>query len=217
MAGVMGKVSHKLFESLKMADTSIDRLSRIVADFLDISKIESGMITLNLTDMPAQDVINEVVESLCALSAAKSIELKSDMPKSDINVMLDRDRIIQVLTNLIGNAIKFIPVNSTVEIALTDCDESVQIAVKDNGPGLNKEEAAKIFDRFVQVQVLTGPGEHGTGLGLTIAKELVEMHNGSMWIESEPGNGCRFTFTLPKRPPAKDQSQPTQELTTTRQ
>lgn len=217
MAGVMGKVSHKLFESLKMADTSIDRLSRIVADFLDISKIESGMITLNFTDMPVQDVIEEVVESLRALSAAKSIELKSDMPKTAINVMLDHDRVIQVLTNLIGNAIKFIPVNSTIEVALTDCGESVQIAVRDNGPGLNQEEAAKIFDRFVQVQVLTGPGEHGTGLGLTIAKELVEMHNGSMWVESEPGHGCRFTFTLPKRPPVKEQSQPTQELTTTLQ
>ena len=201
MAGVMGKVSRKLYESLKMADNSIDRLSRIVSDFLDISKIEAGTMQLDTVVLDIQSVVSEVAESLRTLSSEKGIELKTDMPKAQIRINADRDRIIQVLTNLIGNAIKFIPVNGNINVFVTDHDDEVEIAVQDDGPGLSRDDMDKIFDRFIQIRNFKGAGEHGTGLGLTITKELIDMHKGRIWVESVPAEGCCFHVMLPKYKP----------------
>ena len=198
MAGVMGKVSHKLYESLKTADASIDRLTRIISDFLDISKIESGNMKLDLTPIDVQQVVVESVKSLQVLASAKDIEIKLNTANDVVLVNADRDRIIQVLTNLVGNAIKFIPVNGNIEVSLEDRPQEISISVKDDGPGLSKDDIEKIFNRFVQIHMLLGPGEHGTGLGLTIAKELIEMHGGKLSCSSQPGSGCCFTFTIPK-------------------
>jgi PAS domain S-box-containing protein len=198
MAGVMGKVSHKLYESLKMADTSIDRLSRIISDFLDISKIESGNMKLDLSVVSIKQIIAETVKSFQSLASVKDIEIQLSVPDEDVFMTADRDRIVQVITNLIGNAIKFIPVNGNISVTLEQREEEVEISVSDDGPGLSKDEIEKIFDRFIQIHLISGPGEHGTGLGLTIAKELIEMHGGKLNVESKPGNGCCFAFTIPK-------------------
>ena len=205
MAGVMGKLSNKLYESLKTADRSIDRLSRIVADFLDISKIESGSLELDMKPVTLQPVITDTVNSLQALAQAKGIEIKLTTCKEDIVVNAEQDRIVQMITNLVGNAIKFIPVNGHIDVELNDSDEQAQIIVRDDGPGLSKEEVEKIFDRFVQIHQISGPGEHGTGLGLTITKELIELHGGKIWVESTLGEGCAFYCTLPKHNPADTQ------------
>ncbi|MBN1125834.1 MAG: PAS domain-containing protein [Sedimentisphaerales bacterium] len=215
MAGVMGKVSHKLYESLRMADKSIDRLSRIISDFLDISKIEAGTLKLHRDELSIQALVNEVVESLDELAAAKGIDIIPHMPRHELTVSADRDRIIQVLTNLIGNAIKFIPVNGTIEVNVVESDQEVEITVKDDGPGLAREEMEKIFDRFVQIHQIAGAGEHGTGLGLAITKELVEMHGGRIWVESAPAQGCRFCFTLPKQEPVGAMSEEAEILSAT--
>ena len=201
LAGVMGKLSPKLQDNLRMADKSVDRLSRIIGDFLDISKIESGTLQFHCTEVILQTLIEEVVQSLQALAAAKSIRIELDLPQSDLSVTADRDRLIQVLTNLVGNAVKFIPVGGWIRVELADQPSEVEIAVRDNGPGLTQEEMKKVFDRFVQIHKIAGAGEHGTGLGLTIAKNLVEMHHGRIWVESVPGCGCCFRFTLPKQSP----------------
>jgi PAS domain S-box-containing protein len=198
MAGVMGNVSGKLYDNMKLADKSIDRLSRIISDFLDISKIESGAMKLNLSVMPVQQVVNEAVESLRILASVKKISLKSDMFKHDLLVNIDYDRMIQILTNLIGNAIKFIPINGNITVYVTEQGDDVEVAVQDDGAGLRRDEMASIFDRFVQMHNLKGAGEHGTGLGLTITKELVQMHNGRIWVDSSPGKGCCFHVILPK-------------------
>ena len=198
MAGVMGKLSNKLYESLKTADRSIDRLSRIVADFLDISKIESGSLELDMKPVTLQPVITDTVNSLQALAQAKGIEIKLTTCKEDVVVNAEQDRIVQMITNLVGNAIKFIPVNGHIDVELSDSDAEAQIIVRDDGPGLSKEEIEKIFDRFVQIHQISGPGEHGTGLGLTITKELIELHGGKIWVESTLGEGCTFYCTLPK-------------------
>ncbi len=214
MAGVMGKVSRKLYESLKTADSSIDRLSRIVDDFLDISRIESGVMKLDLQPLSIRSVTAEVVDSLRTLATAKGLELNTDLCSDEILVNADRDRIAQVLTNLIGNAVKFIPTGGCINITVTDRGDHAEVAIRDNGPGLSKEDIEKVFDRFVQAHNLAGAGEHGTGLGLTIAKELVEMQQGRIWIESTPGCGCSFFFTLPKYDPQTDSSTNTEQLVT---
>jgi len=214
MAGVMGKVSRKLYESLKTADFSIDRLSRIVDDFLDVSRIESGVMKLNLQPLPLCSIISDVADSLRTLATAKGLELNTDLCPEELLVNADKDRIAQVLTNLIGNAIKFIPTGCQIDVIVTDRADHVEIAVTDNGPGLSKEDMEKIFDRFVQARNLASAGEHGTGLGLTIAKELVEMHKGRIRVESTPGHGCSFYFTLPKYDPQNDTSEDANQLVT---
>jgi signal transduction histidine kinase len=215
MAGVMGKVSHKLYESLRIADRSVDRLSRIVTDFLDISKIESGAMKLNREVLSLKAIVTEVLKSLQALAEVKGIELNCNNGNEDFQVFADRDRMTQVLTNLVGNAIKFIPINGHIDVNISDIDDEIKVMVQDDGPGLGKDEVEKIFDRFVQIHQLLGPGEHGTGLGLAITKELIEMHGGRIWAESEPGEGCCFTFVLSKYDPQAENSPDSKELVIT--
>ncbi len=198
MAGVMGKISRKLYESLQTAEQSIDRLSRIISDFLDMSKIQADSLELNKEIIDVQTVLTDVVESLQALARAKGIEIKIASCADAVEVSADADRFVQILTNLIGNAIKFIPANGHISVAVEDCADEVQFTVEDDGPGLSEREVEKIFDRFVQIHLIAGPGEHGTGLGLAITRELVEMHEGRIWVESALGKGCRFHFVLPK-------------------
>jgi len=213
----MGKVSKKLYQSLKTADESIDRLSRIVDDFLDISRIESGVMKLDLKPLSISSVVSEVAESLGTLATAKGLDLNTDISSQEFVVNADKDRIVQVLTNLIGNAVKFIPTGCQINVTVKDRSEHIEIAVTDNGPGLSKEDMEKIFDRFVQARNLTGTAQHGTGLGLTIAKELVQMHKGRIWVESTPGHGCSFYFTLPKYNPHADAPEESKQFLTVNQ
>ena len=215
MAGVMGKISNKLYESLKMAEQSIDRLSGIISDFLDISKIEADDLELNMESIDVQTVLAEIVDSLQALARAKGIEIKLASCAETPQVSADATRFVQILTNLIGNAIKFIPANGHITVAVKDCADEVRFTVADDGPGLSEQEVAKVFDRFVQIHLIAGPGEHGTGLGLTITRKLVEMHGGRIWVESALGEGCRFHFVLPKCRPSVEGGQSQPELVET--
>jgi PAS domain S-box-containing protein len=198
MAGALGKINKKLYESLKMADDSIDRLARIINDFLDISKIEAGALKLDPTEFSLNKLIDEIVRPMTTLADAKCIELKIKKCKKIMMVNADRDRIAQVLTNLVGNAIKFVLINGSIEVKITDDGDNVKVSIDDNGPGLSKDEIEKVFDRFVQVNKPRETQEHGTGLGLAITKELIEMHDGKLWVDSVPGEGCCFNFVLPK-------------------
>jgi PAS domain S-box-containing protein len=170
LAGVMGQLSPKLRENLEMANRTINRLTRIVSDFLDISKIEAGKMKLLRTQFDIQLAIADSVNRLGPL---------------------------QALINLISNAIKFAPEDGHVDVRAEVLDGKVAVEVEDDGPGIGSSDLEKIFDRFVQIEKQVGPGEHGTGLGLSIAKEVVELHGGKIEVESEPGQGTTFTIFLP--------------------
>jgi signal transduction histidine kinase len=199
LAGVMGKISPKLRENLEIADRNIDRLGRIISDFLDISKIESGRMQLQLTEFNMKSLIREVVTVLEPLAAEKRIKVNTSMPLREVLIKADYDRIAQVLTNLVGNAIKFVPEKGRINLRLTDEDERITVEVQDDGPGIAEADKTRVFERFVQIIKQTGPGGHGTGLGLSISKKLVGMHGGCIWVESELGKGSSFFFTLPRR------------------
>lgn len=201
LAGVMGRISPKLRENLVMADESISRLARIIDDFLNISKIESGKLKLNLEELDLSHLTNEVVNSMQPLAEERGIAMKSIAPGECVWVQVDYDRMVQVLTNLIGNALKFCDEEGHITVTTEDKGEEVKVSVTDDGPGITADAAQKVFDRFVQLKKNIGPGTHGTGLGLPIAKELVEMHGGKIWVESNAGEGATFSFVLPKRGP----------------
>lgn len=201
LAGVHGTVSPKLKENLEMAQQGVERLSRIISDFLDISKIEAGSMKLEGSICSLNEVIEETCCSLKLLAAAKKIRIHTAMPEKQVFVWMDRDRIVQVLVNLIGNAIKFIPMRGRIDVAMEQTESDVSVRVRDDGPGLSPEEIRRIFDRFVQFKISYGPGRHGTGLGLSISRQLVQMHGGQIGVESQPGQGCVFWFTIPRHDP----------------
>ncbi len=199
LAGVTGRTSKKQRENLEIANNEMNRLAKIINDFLDISKIEAGKINLKPTRIVIQSVVANTVKFLTPLADDKSIELKTLMPEEELFVNADPDKLAQVLNNLVENAVKFTPdCGGRIVIRVKDLDTEIEVDIEDNGRGIEADDIGRVFNRFVQVEKYIGPGEHGTGLGLSITKELVELHGGQIWVENAPTGGANFCFVLPR-------------------
>jgi PAS domain S-box-containing protein len=199
IAGAYGPITEKMYDRLNTAQSNVDRLARIVNDFLDLSKLEAGKMEIRKCKLSINSVIAETLESLKIASSSRNVELKIYLPGTELFVDADHDRIIQVLTNLVDNAIKFSPESGgVVNIRAKDLDGEIGIDIEDNGQGIEPDDISKLFNRFVQIKKQIGPGAHGTGLGLAISKQIVEHHGGRIWAESKPGKGANFCFVLPK-------------------
>ena len=200
---LIGDLSAKQVGYLTRIKSNADRLARLINDLLDLSTIEAGRIDLRPTNVPLVTLVEEAAESLRPVAAEKLIDLKVVSAAPGAIAWADRDKVIQVLVNLIGNALKFTPPEGRVTVALRKNDPAwTQISVTDTGPGIRAEEVSKVFGRFYQIdQNQVGKQKtQGTGLGLAISKALVEMHGGKIWVESEAGRGSTFCFTLPAEP-----------------
>ena len=127
----------------------------------------------------------------------KGLELRQSFPKDNIDIVVDKEKIIQVFINLIGNSLKFVE-KGFVEISVDEEDHQVVCRVSDSGKGISKENLPRVFNKFQQFGRVEGPGVTGTGLGLSICKGIVELHHGKIWVESELGKGTTFVFTLPQ-------------------
>ncbi|HOK95378.1 MAG TPA: hybrid sensor histidine kinase/response regulator [Anaerohalosphaeraceae bacterium] len=209
MAGVMGKIPPKLQRNLEMADEAIARLTSIINDFLDISKLDVGRMKLYPEKLCVQNVIRDIVEMIRFVTDAKNIQLELTLHSSDLYIYADYEKFARVINNLIENAVKFVPEQTgKITIRVEDRGTRIGIAIEDNGPGVPDKDKEKIFDRFVQVEKHVGPGKHGTGLGLAICRELVQLHSGRIWVEDNPGGGAVFRILLPKYDPllAKESS-----------
>ena len=201
--GLTGDLNEKQNRYLVRVKSNADRLARLINDLLDLSRIEAG-IKLKRTNLSLPTVAREVVESLGSVAAEKLISFEIECPEVNLTAWADPDRIVEVLTNLIGNAIKFTPTNGKVTLCLKRSgNEWVKISVADTGPGIPSDEANRIFDKFYQVTQPEKQKAMGTGLGLSITKALVEMHGGKIWLESEVGRGSIFSFILPAEQPLK--------------
>jgi PAS domain S-box-containing protein len=195
---LLGDLNEKQAGYLTRIKSNSDRLARLINDLLDLSTIEAGKINLRPTNLPIVTLVKEAAESLRPVATEKLIDLEVVCADPGLIAWADRDKVIQVLMNLMGNALKFTPPRGTVTVAVTKNDASwTQISVTDTGPGVPVGEMNKVFARFYQVD-RTGKG---TGLGLAISKALVEMHGGKIWVESELGQGSTFCFTLPAEQP----------------
>jgi len=196
---VPGPLSEKQMHYLTRVRSNTQHLAGLINDLLDLSKVEEGKIELQAERISLGGVIYEVIETLRPVAAEKSIELAVTLEAS-VLVWADPDKVTQVLTNLIGNAIKFTPPQGRVVISSTSKpDEWVRVSVSDTGPGISTEEREKIFDKFYQIAPRGESKPKGTGLGLAISKSLVELHGGKIWVESEHRGGSIFHFTLPAR------------------
>ena len=200
--GLTGEMNPRQLRYLTRIKANTDRLARLINDLLDLTRIEAGRLELRPTSLLLTALVTEVAASLRPVAEDKHIQLDVAAAAPDATVWADRDKVTQVLMNLLGNAIKFTPAHGHITVTIArDGAAWVQVAVADTGPGIAAAEATKIFDQFYQVAQVDTQRPHGTGLGLAIAKMLVEMQRGRLWVESVVGQGSTFSFTLPVLPP----------------
>ena len=207
--GLAGELTDQQTYYLTRVKLNTERLTRMVNDLLDLSRIEDPDKRheyLRPAPLSIRDLIAEVVESFQPMARQRSITVTADHPASLPSIRGDRDKLHQILTNLIGNAVKFTPVRGEVLVeAAARSHDSVQVCVSDTGCGIPPHEHDKVFDRFFRGDAI--PEEaRGAGLGLAITKSLVELHGGRIWLDSTPGKGSRFFFSLPITHPSAQPS-----------
>ena len=200
LGGFAGEVNDETRELLVIAHSGCERLIRLINDILDLSKIEAGKMQLRLHRMNLVDSVQRSVRTVKSYADSLNVKLEVEAAEPLPEILGDKDRLDQVVTNLLGNAIKFSPPEGTVTVSVKAVEDGVECRVIDTGPGIPADQVDRIFDKFHQV---VGPSKKkgGTGLGLTIARALVVEHNGHIWAESQLGRGSQFNFTIPAAPP----------------
>jgi PAS domain S-box-containing protein len=182
---------------LQIALNNCERLVRIINDILDVSKIESGNLTLRRKAVHVADLVRQSIDVVMPPARNANVTLDVNVPANVRPVMVDPDRVVQALVNLLSNAVKFAPPGSTVTTTVTGSEHMVTIAVADQGEGIAPENLNRLFQKFQQVDSSSSRRKGGTGLGLAITKALVEQHGGRIFVDSELNKGTRFSFTLP--------------------
>jgi len=194
--GIAGKLPEKAVQLTTIAKTESERLIRLINDILDIRKIGAGKLELNREMIDPVSVIETAIKSLEAMAVDLHVRLTSEIT-SHKKFLGDRDRIIQVLTNLVSNALKFSPANSQIKIVLEDNQQSIKFSVIDQGPGIPVGKLDRLFRPFQQLDSSDTRAKGGTGLGLTISKAIVEEHGGTIGVNTAAGAGATFWFELP--------------------
>ena len=190
------QAKQQVIENLGVVVSEGERLTKLIDDVLDLAKIEAGKFTWNMAAVSVKDVVDRAVAATASLFEAKKLNLERDIEPDLPVVTGDQDRLIQVVINLISNAVKFTDQGSIKCTARRDNGELV-VSVTDSGIGIAPADQPKVFEKFKQVGDTLTDKPKGTGLGLPICKEIVEYHGGQIWVESMPGQGSTFSFTLP--------------------
>jgi signal transduction histidine kinase len=194
--GAYGEPSEKMFGILKRLEANGRHLLGLINDVLDLSKIEAGQLVLELSDYSVQDIAQTVRSTLEPLAADKKLAFKVEVAPQLPPGRGDGRRLTQVLINLVGNAIKFTDAGE-VAIKAEAKNGSFHVSVRDTGPGISAADQTRLFQEFQQADNAITRKKGGTGLGLAISKRIIEMHGGKIWVESQPGQGSTFAFTLP--------------------
>jgi signal transduction histidine kinase len=175
-----------------------ERLTRLINQVLDLAKIEAGDAEWAQEYVDLQEVLGEALVATSQLFLDKSVKLEKQIPSQPVFVMADRDRLVQVVINLVSNAVKFCANDSgRVRIRLGRVKGDVRMEVTDNGPGIPREEQERIFEKFHQLKGPQDEKPKGSGLGLAICQRIIEYYGGRIWVESQPGMGATFALTLP--------------------
>lgn len=202
--GVLGEIGDQQGEFLQSIDQQCRKMLRLINDFLDVSAIEAGKLELRLQPVGLAEFLRETTASNQPLASAKRIELIEDWPANLPQIIMDPNRTEQVLNNLISNAIKFSHSETRVTVSAESSDAEAIVSVRDQGQGIPKADQSKLFSEFGRVGVQPTGGEKSTGLGLAIARRMIEAHGGRIWVDSQPGRGSLFSFALPIAGPASD-------------
>ena len=189
-----GSLDEDLSKRILTILRSVDKMDKMISNLLDHTKLEAGKLVLESIDCELAGFTKEVVEQFRAVAESKNIKLSLELEQTGKVIFCDQTRVEQVLSNIIGNAIKFTPAGGEIHVMMSFKEDYVVISIRDSGHGMSKDQLEHIFDRYWQVP---GTSKQGNGLGLAIAKIVVETHQGKIWAESELGKGSTFYFSLP--------------------
>jgi len=187
-------------EFLARSEEQISRLDWMSTNLLDLSRIDAGIFPLDVRSGDLRDPIRSVVEAHAELAEQRGVSLAIEVPASPVIIRFDRERVVQLLTNLVGNGLKFTPRGGEVLASLTDAPEGAIVVVRDSGPGITEAELSRVFERFFRGTNVGEARASGSGLGLAIVRSIVEMHGGTIDVASAPGQGATFTVRLPRTP-----------------
>ncbi|MDP1885772.1 ATP-binding protein [Polaromonas sp.] len=210
--GVAGQLPDAVKSLVEIAKNNCERLIRLINDILDIEKIESGKMQLDLQELALKPLLVQALAANEGFGAAKNVRLRLVCPDETLRVHADSDRLTQVVTNLLSNAMKFSPPDETVEVHVSRAGLGVRVEVRDRGPGIPDEFRKRIFQKFSQADSSDTRQNSGTGLGLNISRAIIERLGGSMGFESEAGAGTTFFFELPQAQGAQPKDQPVATL-----
>ena len=180
---------------LRVVNAEVDRLGRLVEDVLNVSRIEAGELKLTSKEVDVAQVVNQVLDEFAARHASR--KLHTHLTSSPVFLWADRDRLHQVISNLIDNAVKYSPENGEVIVSIERHGEEGVVSVSDNGPGIPAEEQPRLFQKFSRLDSRDDKETYGYGLGLYLSRRLIEAMSGRIWVESKPGHGTTFHFALP--------------------
>ncbi|WNG39192.1 PAS domain S-box protein [Archangium violaceum] len=192
----LGERAASIQRQADIISRSVERMGRLISDLLDAARIEAESLSLSPQETPVDSLLEEVSDTFEPLAHERSIQLVVERTTSGCRSFVDRGRIAQVFSNLVGNALKFTPAGGKVSVFIEDCDQEARFCVKDTGPGIKEADLPHVFDAYWQAEHTKGTG---AGLGLAIAKGIIEGHGGRIWVESAPGAGAAFYFTLPTK------------------
>jgi PAS domain S-box-containing protein len=198
---VFGELNEKQFRYVNNISTSGKNLLSLINDILDLSKVEAGKMELHYSEFSVNSIFEEVKTVFSPLIQVKSLEVTFNVESGSTMLEADRGRLIQILYNLVSNAIKFTPNGGKVSIYYKESGNRALISVIDTGIGISAEDQVKLFQPFTQLDASSTKQYCGTGLGLALVKKIVNLHQGDIWVESDPGKGSNFTFSLPLRKP----------------
>jgi len=195
-AGLLQLPGPGLRESAEVIRRAATRMNHLIQDLLDVTRLEAGQLTIEQSPMPAMQVASEAFEIQRLRASSAGLDLRLDLSEELPEIWADRDRLLQVFDNLINNAIKFTAPGGGITVGAAPKGADVLFWVSDTGPGIAAEDQSHLFDRFWQARTTCS----GAGLGLSIVKGIVEAHGGGVWVESTPGQGSTFFFTIPTAP-----------------
>jgi signal transduction histidine kinase len=196
-SGRLGELSPEQKNMVSMMERNTQNLIELVNDLLDASKLESGTIRLDVASIDMRGVLDELREAMEPLAKEKGIELVETLPADLPLVEADRAKLRRIILNLLSNALKFTRKGGRIEVRVERQDDRVRISVSDTGVGIAPDDLARLFDKYEQARSRATRGEKGTGLGLYITRQLLELHGSKIKVESEVGRGSTFSFTLP--------------------
>lgn len=194
-SGKHGKLTPEGEKLIERGNRSCERILHLTKDLLDLDKIEGGHIELTILPTSLDEVFKSAIDTTAGIAERNNI--KVEVQPTNLRVLGDQARLEQVLINLLSNALKFSPLEGRVRLSAQVRDNQVLVAVQDQGPGIPADMQEKIFEPFTQLKQNDRQSKEGTGLGLAISKQLIEMHQGKIWVESKPGQGSTFYFCVP--------------------
>ncbi|MFN2456173.1 MAG: sensor histidine kinase [Pyrinomonadaceae bacterium] len=196
-SGRLGELSPEQSNMVAMMERNAQSLIELVNDLLDASKLESGSMRLDLTSIDLRKLVHELHETMEPLAREQGVTLKEELPPDLPPIQADRTKLRRIFVNLLSNAIKFTRRGGAATVTAEHLNDRLRISISDTGIGIAPEDVARLFDKYEQARSRATRGEKGTGLGLYITRQLTELHGGEISVESTPGTGSTFTFTLP--------------------